>query len=123
MTTEEARLEEKFEQEVKTEQQSELVDPLPNFMPIWTEVFNLMQEAKSQDHRKWAEERGVQYTDADRCLVAEGNNFKKKGGWRDCSTCDRWDLSKAQEALYGTRKDFYQFKQELYDHIQKEHSL
>ena len=114
-----------------------LVDPLPNFMPIWTEINSVLDE---QDRSLTGEmfckrlkvlslERGVDFQNYNSCLVGEGrgftgDNYKNVKDEAYCNACyysAHW--SNAGIALQTGGNAFINFKIKLRDHLVKDHGM
>jgi hypothetical protein len=95
------------------------------FMPKWTE---LKERVGDKSPTRMEEDMvGVRYTDGSRCLIGEAYGFEddQYGG---CEVCNDFSYSKpnmmyskASEAKNGTLREFYEFKEEAYEHYMEHH--
>lgn len=119
---------------------TKLVDPYPNFMPLWTHAIEFVhtkckKEIKSLMGKKgWSvssivvdmirRKFNLSYTQAKSCLIGEGHRFNNKyddfleEGY--CEDCSKIAYSSALTAC-DSIEALYKFKSELMKHFKKKH--
>ncbi len=97
------------------------------FMPKWT----ALKEKIGDNHILSCDEAeaGVRYIDATMCLIGEAHQFDKDRHYGGCKICNDFSyaedmyssLSRATVAKNGTVREFYQFKEDVYNHFMQAH--
>jgi len=100
------------------------------FMPIWTELKEKVGDGRMPSGIE--EEKGMDFFDCKKCLVGEaygGNDdFARKSKGNYCATCFNCAMGSGEQRMrlnamsrHDTVREFYKFKQYLYDHFMETH--
>lgn len=108
-----------------------MIDPYPTFIPQWThameeihrhrtllKIIPLSEPNTFTTMRKAGEKYNLDWFSGACCLTGEA--FLHQSAPYDCDTCKYFTYDGSQIAL-GSLKKFYKYKEELAEHMQKEH--
>ncbi len=113
-------------QEKISEQDRDRLISLQEFMPKWTAL-----KEKTGDHntnRVEEKEHGLNYTDGSNCLIGEAHGQGVDSFYNGCPDCYFYSYGHlgdhkgtALDAKHGTVRDFYVFKEKVYNHFLESH--
>ncbi|HEC66173.1 MAG TPA: hypothetical protein ENI23_12855 [bacterium] len=108
---------------ISEEQRSNLI-PIEEFMPKWT----TLKEKSGDDHQITKQEEvemGISYVDGSRCLIGEAHGFGNDINYNGCGDCNNFSYGyiddNAGKARRGNVRDFYAFKERVYNHFLELH--
>lgn len=110
-----------------------MIDPYPTFIPQWTHameeihkdrtLLKIIPLPKPNSHKtidKARAEHNLDWGSTSCCLTGEAF-LHKRAPLETCDRCRYFTFNSSEEAL-GSLTKFYEFKQELAEHMQKEHT-
>lgn len=96
------------------------------FMPQWTDLKEKFGDNPIE--RSASAGKGLDISKGDRCMIGEAHGFEGAPHYGGCKKCHftSYGISMLKEstainASYGTLKDFYKFKETLYNHFMEKH--
>lgn len=112
-----------------------LVDPIPCFIPIWTNAISYAKIngiAQENIARTIQEKFNRRYSSSTCCLVGEAHEQLGKGTEDDyasygnkkfCQVCDTLSMIGAEKAMFKGGDTLIKFKIKLYNHMVTEHKF
>ena len=123
---------ETIEQAKELTQESKYIK-IDEFMPKWTQAQEIKEEKDRNAQTDFEQENGISITDGKCCMIGEahggGDDYYEK-----CDECHKFSLGRYRHEMFGdykeisaisahngTLREFYQFKEKVYNHFMETH--